>query len=283
MKKLQIPYPFLSTKASPAISSGFTMLVLGLAFFAVSCEESVEWQVNLSTDPLLVVDAMLANEPSLNYVRLSYSLDSIGASPLAVSNADVYFTSGTDSVELQETEAGSGLYKPITDVRGVINRKYRLGIRLNDRYIYADAGMVPVSPAPRFNYYPDGRDSTRYFIVDPGSSSPAITEYSVEWTDSSGMGQQSLIRFYQLSTVDVPQFFKPAAAQQSYPANSIINMKKYSLTPEHERFIRSILLETEWRGGWFDIIPGNTYTNLKGGAVGFFAVCSVTEETFQFE
>ena len=54
---------------------------------------------------------------------------------------------------------------------------------------------------------------------------------------------------------------------------------KYSVTPEHAGFIRSMLLETEWRGGLFDVAQGNLETNLSQGAFGFFAISTVIRDT----
>ena len=51
--------------------------------------------------------------------------------------------------------------------------------------------------------------------------------------------------------------------------------RKYSLSPQHEEFIRSLLVETQWHGGNFDIEEGNVHTNLSEGALGFFGACSV--------
>jgi len=40
-----------------------------------------------------------------------------------------------------------------------------------------------------------------------------------------------------------------------------------------------MLLETEWRGGLFDVAHGNLETNLSQGAFGFFAVSTVIRDT----
>ena len=56
-------------------------------------------------------------------------------------------------------------------------------------------------------------------------------------------------------------------------------VKKYSLSPEHEKFIRSMLIETSWNGGSFDTEEDNVYTNLSKGALGFFAVSIVLSDT----
>jgi hypothetical protein len=47
----------------------------------------------------------------------------------------------------------------------------------------------------------------------------------------------------------------------------------------HAAFIRTLLSETEWRGGLFDVQPGNVQTNLSEGAVGYFAVSTVVGDS----
>ena len=88
---------------------------------------------------------------------------------------------------------------------------------------------------------------------------------------------------YTLSTIDVNQLFKPAVENLSFPAGAMVIRTKYSLSPDHERFLRSLLSETDWRGGWFDVMHGNLHTNLNNGAVGFFAACSVVQDTTYIE
>jgi hypothetical protein len=39
------------------------------------------------------------------------------------------------------------------------------------------------------------------------------------------------------------------------------------------------MAETEWRGGLFDVQPGNVRTNLSEGAVGYFAVSQVAADS----
>ncbi len=40
-----------------------------------------------------------------------------------------------------------------------------------------------------------------------------------------------------------------------------------------------MLSETDWRGGVFDVLPGNARTNLSEGAVGFFTAADVIRDT----
>ncbi|HEX8041058.1 MAG TPA: hypothetical protein VF490_18020, partial [Chryseosolibacter sp.] len=85
--------------------------------------------------------------------------------------------------------------------------------------------------------------------------------------------------FYDLKTIDVNELYKPDKAPFYFPAGSVVIRRKYSVSPEYRSFLRSMLSETEWRGGVFDVERSNVTTNLSKGAVGFFAVCSVVSDT----
>jgi hypothetical protein len=77
----------------------------------------------------------------------------------------------------------------------------------------------------------------------------------------------------------VNEIFKPAKEDFSFPVNSVVIRKKYSVSPAYRAFLRSVLSETEWRGGLFDVDRANATTNLSAGAVGFFAVTTVLTDT----
>jgi hypothetical protein len=44
-----------------------------------------------------------------------------------------------------------------------------------------------------------------------------------------------------------------------------------------------MLMETEWRGGIFDVQHGNVITNLSSGAIGYFAASTVVTDTIFIE
>jgi hypothetical protein len=44
-------------------------------------------------------------------------------------------------------------------------------------------------------------------------------------------------------------------------------------------FLRGVLSETDWRGGMFDVLPGNARTNMEGEAIGFFTAADVLRDT----
>lgn len=267
------------------LSSDMKKYIIILLLISLSaCEETVDWQLDDHIAPRLVVEGMLTNRPGLNYVRLSLPVRNPNRAPKAVASATVIISDGDEYHLLTENENEPGLYQAGPAVRGVINRVYWLYIAVGDYEFAAGAYMVPVSSLSEFRYYRDPAAPGHYRILPRESSTPAYTEYLVEWLDdSTGTAMNSLFYSYTLSTLDVSQFFKPEAEILSFPAGARIIRTKYSLSPDHEKYLRSLLSETEWRGGWFDVMHGNLHTNLTGGAVGFFAASSVVRDTVYFE
>jgi hypothetical protein len=73
--------------------------------------------------------------------------------------------------------------------------------------------------------------------------------------------------------------YKPDKEIFQFPKGTTVIRRKYSVSDAYRAFLRSMLSETEWRGGVFDVQRSNVTTNLSEGAVGFFAVCSVVADT----
>ena len=114
------------------------------------------------------------------------------------------------------------------------------------------------------------------------SQEPAIWELLLDWSKVPGYenagsaGCQARMLFYTLPTLDVSEIFAPEMEKISFPAGTIINERRYSITPEHAEFLREMLLETNWTGGLFSLANANVMTNLSAGAIGYFGACSVT-------
>ena len=259
------------------------IIAILIILFAESCEKPVSWKLDDPITPRLVVEGMLTNKPGLNYVRLSLPVRNPNSAPLPVSGATVVIIDGDDHHFLTEDQNEPGLYLTEPSMQGVINRIYWLYIAVGEYEFAAGAYMVPVSPLQEFISYEDPANPGYYRIYPGDSNTPSYTEYHVEWQDqSSGLLKESVFYSFTLSTIDVSQFFKPASENLSFPSDARVIRTKYSLSPDHEKYLRSLLSETEWRGGWFDVMHGNLHTNLNNGAVGFFAASSVVRDTVYF-
>lgn len=251
-------------------------LVLFLLF--LSCEEEKEWYLHTENLPVIVVDGILTNEKRAHEIRLTRPVTEMNQTPEPVSGAVVAVFDGSKVYILQEDNVKPGLYKTIPEFRALYGKRYMLYINFQDQEYTANASMKPVTPFKPMNILPVGG---LFKIELQESDEPAMVEVYLDWShlpgykDKSTDETQAKLVFYSLKSVDVNEMFKPEKETILFPGGTRILRKKYSLSDDHQKFLRTMLSETEWKGGVFDVLPGNVYTNLSDGAVGFFAVSTV--------
>lgn len=262
-------------------------LLISVSFF-VSCEKKIDWTLQAGDQTFLIVDGILTNEVKHQKIVLSLSSQEFNQDIQYVSGAQVVVFDGENYFYFPESNTSPGTYLSEIEFAGVVSKVYSLIIEYMDHTFLAHAVMLPVSisnPLPYVQY----QDSNVYYInSDIAVFNPEeayMAEVLTDWSHVPGYTHlpetETTARqlFYHLKTIDVNQIFSPDSEPVLFPKGTTIIQKKYSLTSEHERFIRSLLAETHWHGGFFDLEEGNVYTNLSDGALGFFAACSVIADT----
>ena len=145
--------------------------------------------------------------------------------------------------------------------------------------------MTGVSPLEAM----DIRASDGYYrLINRQSSPPSMTWIQYDWSADTLYSEQygssrAAEVFYDLDNIDPEKIFAPDKEVLLFPHKTWIFRKKYSLSEDHQEFIRSLLLETEWRGGFFDAEQGNVPTDFRNGARGWFGACAVVADTTYFE
>ena len=113
------------------------------------------------------------------------------------------------------------------------------------------------------------------------TNNPSMVEINLNWGHLPGFRNlprdetRASIIYYTVKSIDVNKIFKPARERVPFPVGTRVYRRQYSMNPEQEDFVRTLMAETEWRGGQFDVQPGNVRTNLSEGAVGYFSVSQV--------
>lgn len=259
-----------------------------LAISFLSCEKKANWKLNSSQNSFLVVDGIITNEFKNHKIILSLSVKDLNEPAETLSDAVLIVSDGNESYNFIEDTISPGTFISEAKFTGVINRTYTLNIDYNDNIYSAAANMVPVSVSDPLPYSPV-QDTNLYYIATGitnfNPSESAMYEVVLDWSEVSGYENMPLhetsahMFFYILTTIDVNQIFAPGPEIVMFPQGSLMIQRKYSLSSQHEEFIRSLLIETHWHGGNFDIEEGNVYTNLSAGAIGFFGACSVLSDT----
>ncbi|MCB0490296.1 MAG: DUF4249 family protein [Cyclobacteriaceae bacterium] len=256
-------------------------LFLLIVLLCCGCEDRIDQPLSSVETGSIVVEAHFTNENKNQLVKLTKPYLEQNGSVVPVSGATVVVVEGADTFyPLVETPAGSGEYFT-SNMIAVFGRVYTLVIRHQGGEFVAQARSVPVEPLSPLTYENAGNDQYRLMLNESGSESNYI-EYELSWADTPvcnpGTNCLGLVTYYDLKNVDVQDLFKPDKKDFLFPVGTRVIRRKYSVAPEYRDFLRSVLSETEWRGGIFDIQRANASGNVSG-ALGFFAVSSVQIDT----
>ena len=269
------------------MKKGILFIVFLLSLY--SCVKKTDWPVTGNVPGLIVVDGILTDEPKRQVIRITYPTAALNEIPTPVSGANVVINNEDSTYQLMEIPAGSGLYTTSSNFSAVLGKNYSLLIFFGEKVYSAKASMTPGRVFNPLHYVKN--DGDNLFHIDYVASTfntelPAMWEVMLDWSKVSGYEQtdsslcQKRMLFYTLPTLDVSEIFAPEMEKISFPAGTRITEKRYSLSPNHAAFIRTLLSETNWQGGLFCSAPANVLTNLSSGATGYFGVCAVTELTF---
>ncbi len=266
------------------------LFVAIVSIFLASCEDEINWQSDAVFTDLLIVDCHLMNDTERQQVLLSRSIHNNSDSARPVSHASVVLDDGTTSYPFVENDTIPGMYE-YYGLYPVVNRLYTLRIETEGKQYEATTEMLPVIPLSGMQYHLcEDRDSL--FEIDPdfthvdSAGQDAMWKILIDYSNTAAdtLTPEKQMLLYTLYSVDIPQILHPEKETICFPPGTKITRKKLSITPEYARFVRSLLNETEWRGGNFDIIPANVLTNIQGEDVrGFFSASAVISDTLRVQ
>lgn len=255
-----------------------TILCFLMCMLLLACEEATNFPLTTEDMNLVVVEGILTNENINHRVKLTRPYKTQNETPEAISGAVVTLKDESSVYILTESPAGSGEYYT-PQMRAVTGRIYTLAIVFNEREYTAQDSSVPVEALEVIQY--KKTDDQYELVFSPSGQEPNFIEYTIDWSNTNACATACSGRlvYYDVKTIDVNEIYKPDKEPFTFPAGTTIVRKKYSVSTAYRAFLRSMLSETEWRGGLFDVQRDNVSTNLSEGAVGFFAVSTVVADT----
>lgn len=256
------------------------MIPLTLLLLFNSCEKEYPWKLHTENVDRIVVQGILTNENLPQHIYLSKTTDTLNGGTEWVSGAEVSVSDSDSDHMFTEGPAGDYVSLPFGAVTG---RIYTLNISFQGKDYTAEDEMVPITPMPAITIRMDSSRNLYYFSYSDDGT-PSMMEVQYDWSAVPSYcktyGTCSLTEyFYTLPAIDVNKIFAPSKEVIYFPSGTLVIRRKYSLSKAHQEFLRSLLMETEWTGGIFDVQHGNVNTNLSNGALGFFAVCMVLSDT----
>ncbi len=261
----------------------YLLLILLLS----SCEEQKDWVLQPGNTDFVVVDGIITNELKIQSVNLSKPLSGLNEKPMPVSGATMLVSSNQLVYNFHEDLLRPGTYVSDQAFAGIKNKTYSLLITSGNRVYSSKAVLAPPFDFVFLQYRKTTADKN-YRITLVASAfhpmRPAMYEILLDWSAIPAYANvnpdscKAKLLFYTLPTLDVSEVFAPSLEKTVFPAGTLITERRYSLTDEHAAFIRALLLETTWQGGFFNTASANVPTNLSDGAIGFFGASGVVEK-----
>jgi hypothetical protein len=258
----------------------------GIFLLLGSCTEKIDWNLDYQEEEAIVVEGKLTDEAKQHEVRLSRPVYEINGTPEPISGAVVEINDGRMLHPLQEDPALPGTYLTGSGFAGEVNRGYQLRIGTGNRRYTAIAFMHDVTPFQFMRLLKVQEEPPLYeAYISDSNDGPSIVKMALDWSHVPGYEtlpyeeNHAVIYHYTLNSVDVNRIFSPEREHVYFPAGTIVYREKESVSREYAEFLRGMLSETDWRGGVFDVLPGNARTNLSEGALGYFTAAAVIRDT----
>lgn len=247
-----------------------------------SCEEKYQWNIDPVDGLALVVEGRLTNELREHEVKLSTITYELNGASIPVQGATVVVVAGNQQMVLKPREGEPGTY--YTDsLIAVVGTVYALYVNIDGNEFFAYDAMVPGSPLEEFVPIPVADDLFVYGYIKSQESS--MLEVFYDWSDTEYCnsdepnGCHAKQVFYTLKTFDLSSVTELPVEDVVFPVGTKVTRRKYSLSDSQEKFIRSLLIETNWRGSLFDVQKGNVPSNISNGAFGYFMVNTVVTDS----
>ncbi|MBX7124309.1 MAG: DUF4249 family protein [Cyclobacteriaceae bacterium] len=254
---------------------------LPLAFIGacLGCERPLNIPIKANVTGKIAVEATITNENRSQMVRLYQPHAALNEPDLPASGADVTIMINNTELPLTEFPVGSGYYHS-APFRALFGNTYTLIIKWHDKVYVGTDSPQPVEPLQSINVSSAGDG---YILNQSNSGQLAnFIENRISWANTSACTSGNCFEtviFYDLKNIDVNEVFKPGKSVETFPSGSYIIRRKHSVSEIYKSYLRAMLSETEWRGGYFDVQRDNATSNMSGGCLGFFATTTVVSDT----
>ncbi|MEI6060095.1 MAG: DUF4249 family protein [Bacteroidota bacterium] len=260
---------------------------LVLFMLLTSCEKQTDWTLQDGNNDFTVADGIITNELKVQSIRLSKPVNALNEQPQPLSAATVLISSNQLVYSFHEDALQAGTYVSDNAFAGIKNNTYSLLITTGSK-VYSSKAVLAAPFDFVFLQYKKNTNDDLYRITLVASvfhpAKPAMYEVLLDWSKAQGYENRdpgsckARLLYYTLPTLDVSEIFAPTVEKVAFPAGTLITERRYSLTDEHAAFIRALLIETTWQGGFFNTAQANIPTNLSTGAAGYFGACGVVEK-----
>jgi len=259
----------------------FLFFLVMLSITMLSCEKKVDWEMQQGALPELIVEGIITDEFRVQEIKLSKPVREVNAEPEMVSDAEVIVTVDGIVHSFHELAGQPGIFASDLPFKGLPGKEHSLLVVYQGKIYSAKSGMVPWIGNMNFDTYAVSKNGDVFTVQwKPRPYNPIFSfkyELLLDWSGGKADTLDTQVRmfYYTLPTLDVSQVFPPVAESVKVPSGTIVTERRYTLTEGYAAYLRALLSETTWQGGFFSLASATVPTNLSNGAAGFFTACSV--------
>ena len=266
------------------------IIIMIFSLILINCEEEIDWDLKTEQQNTIVVEGLVTNEYKIHTIKLTRPVYELNAVPEVITGAIVAVYTHNDTVVFMENTS-LGYYETPREIALASGQQYHLYISIEGTEYHAIDYMPVLFNVNPLTYVLDSALYKIGYVADEYIMEGQAIMYKVylDWSHVDGYTHlpadscKAQLNYYSLSTIDINQAINPTKEEIRFPKGTIIIEKQYSLSKLHEDFIRSMLIESEWRGGLFDVEKANVRGNISNGAFGFFGTSAVKVDTILVE
>jgi len=268
----------------------YKALLLTILAGAMAACDNLEQTVTLDlnqTESRVVIDGLIINEPTTQYVMLSRVGDFYGqGETLPISDASVLVSDDAgNNYTFLESEDSAGLYT--FDFEGIVGRTYRLEVNIDGVLYEADEFLAPITEI----------DSLKWELNEEEQEDPADEGLFYEVLLYTNEPQETkdfyLFQFYRNDTLLNNNFEEAYFTDDEFLGERIdgistgyffamgdtATVEVMSISQKAFVYYNDLITALNNDGGMFSPIPANLRNNLSNGAVGYFRASAVSRET----
>ena len=263
-------------------------VLFNLILLISSCEKETKWNLKSNNNDLIVVDGIITDKPGRQSIKLSFPISQLNEVSKVITGAKVKIIGGGLISNLTEQQSNLGVYTTDDSLFSAkIGNTYTLFVEYENKTISANTNIIACDGftiEDYFNWSKDPSTNLYHFSKLPNlysNKQPAMWEVLLDWSTlncykhSDPNKCKVKLFYYTLPTIDVNEVLAPNAESIYFPDSTNITITKYSLTHDYVEYLRALMSETNWQGGYFNSTSSNLPTNVSSGGIGYFSACSV--------
>lgn len=257
-----------------------TYLFFLLSISLIACKEELEVDIPAS-ESIVVVEAQVTNEVDSSYVKLTKTVSYYSTQQYpAITDAVVTVNNVTFN------HVANGVYKPASPYRGYADSIYLLNINHNGKTYTSLSKLDPmyrVDTTFQTFRQAEGFLEEGYAISYVGFDERPLTKYTYfrfglysNVINADSLFDPKILFNNSQTPIGIPYPFELPFVR--YKKGDIALMEFRSVSKEMTDFIEAYNNQTSGAPGPFQVPPANLPTNIRGGAIGYFATYDVVRK-----